>query len=432
MKMMKIKRVICHSACIALGGMVLSGCIDSTDITTPGADDDTQQETPLTDSQWLINTETVSTVLEENGAGIMVNVQSASSVTVGSADYVRVKATGIPDYAVTVDQALLDILKARPKAATDFANGQTSVALSDIIEFGQDIGYNNNTQQNCTQGQGYGYWPPGPQCPTNQSKEGYFPQQPTPATADCETGLGVIGYAINGTSIYNWGDGMTVENEGVWHTLAPFAEVYDVDICGGHAAAGDYHHHFYTSCWGDVAGEDEQGHSEVLGYAADGYAVYGPWHDTGILVNSCWVARDYSADSATDGGCDGGDRSCTLNDPYDLTAGTTPVDAGNTTPALDGSYTSLSENVLSTPSGFFKEDYYFDANCSTAATENLDQHNGHDHDGLGYHYHVTVSSTDNKTPVYPFIVGPTFKGLLADNAVTQCGGIVPGGPPPAP
>ena len=248
-----------------------------------------------------------------------------------------------------------------------------------------------------------------------------------PATADCETGLGVIGYAINGTSIYNWGDGMTFENEGVWDTLAPFAEAYDVDICGGHAAAGDYHHHFYTACWGDVAGEDGQGHSEIIGYAADGYAVYGPWHDTGVLANSCWVARDYSADSATDGGCADGDRSCTLNDPLDLTAGTTPVDAAKTTPALDGSYTSLSGNVFSTPSGFFKQDYYFDANCSSAVSENLDQYNGHDHDELGYHYHVTVSSTDNKTPVYPFTVGPNFKGQLADNAVTQCGGLAPGG-----
>ncbi|WP_268892977.1 hypothetical protein [Psychromonas sp. L1A2] len=34
-----------------------------------------------------------------------------------------------------------------------------------------------------------------------------------------------------------------------WYTLAPIAEQYDVDMCGGHAENGTYHHHFYTSCY---------------------------------------------------------------------------------------------------------------------------------------------------------------------------------------
>lgn len=418
------RRTIKYATAASVVALTATACFD---IDNSGSSTgNTGQETQL--EHWLINNEEVSTVLLENGSGILVNVQSATKVTMGNTDYARVTSTGIPDYAVTVDQSLLNSLNQRPKATTDFALGQTTAELFDIIEFGQDIGYNNNPQQNCADSQGYGYWPPGPGCPTLQEKEGYFPQLPTPNEEEsCETGLGTIGYAINGTSIYNWGDGVTYNNEGIWHTLAPFAEVYDVDICGGHAAAGDYHHHFYTQCWGDVANEDAQGHSELLGYAADGYAIYGPWQDTNLLAKSCWIERDYSADSATGGGCADGDRSCTLNNPYDVSQGTSPISDVNTTPTLTGSYTSLSSNVFVTGNGFFKEDYYFDAHCSVASIENLDQYNGHEHGDLGYHYHVTVSSSDNKTPVYPFIIGPEFKGKLADNAVTQCGGIMLGG-----
>ncbi|MBV1883592.1 MAG: hypothetical protein KUG82_18265 [Pseudomonadales bacterium] len=67
-----------------------------------------------------------------------------------------------------------------------------------------------------------------------------------------------------------------------------------------------------------------------------------------------------------------------------------------------------------------------------SSAEYLDEHNGHDHDDLGYHYHITVESTDGSTPKFPYIIGPTFYGELDDNAVNSCGGtsLGGGGPPP--
>jgi len=382
---------------------------------------------------WVLNSDAVRSqyIFEtDSNLGVLVNVQSVSESTVENILYTYVEATGIPSYAVSLTEADVDGLNNRPKAASDFTGGSTIGTVGELIAFGQDIGYQNNSNQNCSVDAGYGYWPPGPECPTNQSKEGYFTQQPVDTDEECETGLGVIGYAVNGVSIYNWGDGQSYNSAGVWQTLAPFAEVYDVDLCGGHSAGGDYHHHFYAACWGETAGEDAVGHSEVLGFAADGYAVYGPWFETAVLANSCWVERDYSQSSLTGGGCDDNDRSCTLNNVYDITEGTTPVADASSTPNLAGSYTSLSGNVFDTRAGFFKEDYYYDSACGDAGDENLDQFNGHDHGVLGYHYHVTVSSEDNLTPVYPFTIGPKFKGELPSNSVSSCGSSLPGGPPP--
>ena len=387
------------------------------------ADDEVFYLAPTFSLSWLVNNDGARSqyIFEDSSnLGVLVNVQSVSETTVGNAAYTYVEATGIPDYAVQLTAADVSQLNDRPEAATDFTSGRTTAAAGDLIEFGQDVGYRNNPQQDCAVGAGYGYWPPGPVCPSGQDKSGYFPQEPVITSDECETSTGVVGFAVNGVSIFNWSDGKSYNDAGVWQTLAPFAEVYDVDICGGHAADGEYHHHFYTTCWGDVAGEDEDGHSELLGFAADGYAVYGPWFDTGVLANSCWVARDYSQGSATGGGCDDGDRSCTLNDVYDISKGTTPVTDASSTPSLSGSYSSLSGNAFPTVSGFFKEDYYFDTACGASGGANLDKSNGHDHGTLGYHYHVTVSADDNITPVYPFIFGPTYKGELADNSVTSC------------
>jgi hypothetical protein len=79
---------------------------------------------------------------------------------------------------------------------------------------------------------------------------------------------------------------MSYNNDGDWQNLAPVAEFYDVDICGGHAANGDYHHHFYTRCLADLVSDKGNEHSPIYGYAADGYPVYGPWESDAVLAIS--------------------------------------------------------------------------------------------------------------------------------------------------
>ena len=363
---------------------------------------------------------------QKDGKGVLVNVQSVSTETIDNRDYVRIEASGIPNYRVTVDQQLLDLLSARPKSVEDFVNGTPDINLGDVVEYGQNIGFRSATE-NCDTTGGAGYWPPGPGCPTNVSKSSLFTYQPVATDEECKTGLGAIGYFSNGTSIYDWNDGQSYNNERVWQHTAANAEIHDLDICLGHAANGDYHHHNFSTCLAEQLNDEGNAHSPSYGQAADGYPVHGPWHADDTLVVSSWKARDYdSADSPT--GCGvAGQRTCLLVDQYDISKGTQPASSNG--PATSEFITSLSKNPISARSGLYFQDYYFDTSNAALGGVNLDKHNGHEHDDLGYHYHLTISRNDDGTftPTFPFTFGPTYKGVLDDNALSRCSTGAPGG-----
>ncbi|WP_444943483.1 YHYH protein [Microbulbifer sp. ZKSA006] len=383
-----------------------------------GGGEDLESAAPGT--TWIVNStgERAPYIYESNSnQQVLVNVQEVESVTLAGKEYTRISASGIPDYQIEITQEILTALISRPKASTDFVNGYPQVQTGEVVSFGQDIGYRSNSS--CGSEAGYGFWPPGPVCPENVSHVGYIPAEPEASTETCETTLGVQGYWVNGTSIYQWGDGQSVNN--TWHTLAPMAEVYDVDICGGHAANGDYHHHFYSSCLAEIAGDTADGHSPIYGYTADGYAIYGPWEDTGVLAKSSWAIRDYDNPRSETGCGIAGQRNCLLVDEYNVDRGVTTTN--NIGPATSGSYTSLSGNQFDTPAGFFYEDYYWDANLSARGGEYLDQFNGHTDSERGYHYHLTVTedSSGQLTPAFPFTFGPRFAGKLdGQTIVNRC------------
>jgi hypothetical protein len=54
--------------------------------------------------------------------------------------------------------------------------------------------------------------------------------------------MGEIATLANGVSVYGWSDGQYYASN-TWSNIAAVLEYYDVDMCGGHAANGDYHHH---------------------------------------------------------------------------------------------------------------------------------------------------------------------------------------------
>ncbi|NVK23435.1 MAG: YHYH protein [Gammaproteobacteria bacterium] len=380
--------------------------------------------------RWVINNTNTSDYITSGGSAVLENVQVAELRTENSVEYMYVEATGIPDYSVTLTQDDVDTLNSRPKARADFLAQSTTAVAGDTVEFGENIGY-DSSDLNCNDTGGDGYWPPGPACPTDQEKQNYFPTEPQDAAEECETGLGAVGLMVNGTSIYNWSDGATWTNDAnvdtEWQYLAPVAESYDVDICGGHATTtGDYHHHFYTTCLANLVGDSGDSHSPIYGFAADGYPVYGPYESDGELAVSGWKTRDYGA-SESEGGCNTeGERTCFLVDQYDISKGVETTAQG---PDIGATVTSQSRNDFIADSGFFYEDYYYAQLPATGAQ--LDQHNGHDNDdGRGYHYHITLELVDGElTPSFPYTVGPNFKGDLPDNTFSRCSGAT-GGPRP--
>jgi len=404
---------------------------DSAEV-TDAADTSVPADSAQTEN-WIMNNETTSNYIYSDTGSTLENVQVAEIVNLDENNldvgYVYVETTGIPKYDVTMTQVMIEQLNQRPRADSDFLTGSTFAVEGQVVTFGEDIGY-NSSQENCSTTGGEGYWPPGPGCPTQQDKQAYFPVEPSnieDGEESCETGLGKIGLMVNGTSIYNWGDGMS-EGDNLWYTLAPVAEQYDVDICGGHAAAGDYHHHFYTSCLANLVGDDGNAHSPIYGFAADGYPLYGPYESENTLAVSGWKVRDYGAD-ASQGGCDTeGQRSCVLVDPYDVSKGVKAVSNG---PDIGENVTTLSGNTLAATDGYFYEDHYYAG--VTVEGAQLDQNNGHDtHDGKGYHYHITLTQAQNGKlePAFPYTIGPNFKGQLASNSISQCSASGGMSPPP--
>jgi hypothetical protein len=84
------------------------------------------------------------------------------------------------------------------------------------------------------------------------------------------------------------------------------------------------------------------------------------------------------------------------------------VAASSSGPSTTGTVSTQSGNTITARSGVYIEDYYLDADCAAQGAEYLDAYNGHDHDNMGFHYHVTVDSS--MRPTYPYIVGPKFYG----------------------
>lgn len=402
---------------------------DTVSVTVSAGNDDSEDDSGgENESVWIINTsgEVSSRILDSTtGVGVLVNVQSVSDETIDDTDYTLVTSQGIPKYDVTMTQDIIDSINNRPKASSDLVTGQTTASVGDVVEFGEDVGY-VSTGQNCASNAGYGYWPPGPACPTEDEREVYFPKNPQATTQECENGLGKVGLFVNGSSVYNWGDGMSYNSDGSWLNLAPVAEQYDVDICGGHSANGDYHHHFYTSCLADLVGDTGDQHSPIYGYAADGYPIYGPWEEDGQLAVSAWEVRDYTSSSAT--GCSDNARSCTLIDQFDASLGTEVATQG---PEFDDVVTTLSGNELVADNGYYYEDYFWNSTLTEQGGVYLDQYNGHTDSIRGYHYHITITQENGSyIPAFPYIIGTRFAGQLQDNSVASCSTGATMGPPP--
>ena len=383
---------------------------------------DTEYEGSFLCDAWLYNTSgKKSAVLQEDGAGILTDIAYTTLSTEDDVDYLIIETSGVPSYEWKADQSDVDWLNNRPNASTDFVDGETLAQVGVTYSFGADIGYRSSTD--CDTGAGYGWWPPGPMCPSNQYKSVALPLNPQPQASGsrCETGLGALGIFVNGVSVYNWSDGASYSNQNVWYNVAAKYEVYDLGPCNGHAANGDYHHHNLSSCLMEAVGETGSGHSDIYGFAADGYPIYGPYVSSGVEAQSCWVARDYTNPNDPYG-CGGtGDRTCLMVDPFQPELGT--ENASQSGPSTNEIVTSMSGNNFTATSGFYKEDYYYNTDCTDQGLAYLDEFNGHDHDDLGYHYHITAT--------YPYFTGPLLYGVVHSNNSTSCDGVSgmgPGGP----
>lgn len=248
-----------------------------------------------------------------------------------------------------------------------------------------------------------------------------FPAQNT--STSTSTTPGNIGIFINGVALFDYRDGASWKSstgtiaggpaggmgDGVWNRDAVVAERLGFDCIKGHPAMGNYHHHQNPSAYKldlnvisticnmyDADGLyviDSSQHSPLIGYAYDGFPIYGAyaWQNTNGTGPVVRMKSSYSL------------RNISVRNTY---ANGNSVTAG---PNVSTNY----------PLGYFREDYEF---ISSSDPDRLDEHNGRfcftpEYPAGTYAYFCTVDSNWNSA--YPYAVGPTFYGIKNTVKVTS-------------
>jgi hypothetical protein len=266
---------------------------------------------------------------------------------------------------------------------------------------------------------------------TDQNALFKFPLNPLQNTGGASaTTPGNIGVFINGVALFDYRDGVAwnpntnalcggpgnppcpggMGTAQDWNRDAIPAEMAGFDCSKAHPAMGNYHHHQNPSAFKydlntlstvcnlyDADGLytiDSTKHSPLIGYAYDGFPIYGAYgfnnsDGTGgiVLMKSGYQSRN--------------------------------ITVRNTSPT--GQTVSNGPNVSTTyPIGYFREDYEF---LSHPGDEDfLDEHNGRvcltpEYPNGIYCYFATVD--ENWNSVYPYVVGPTFYGVATNRQVTS-------------
>ena len=103
-----------------------------------------------------------------------------------------------------------------------------------------------------------------------------LPAVPTIAASPTCLPMGMIGFSLTGVAIFNALDGMGRD--------APAHEI--LDACGGHPErTGQYHYHGLSVCIEDPGAMAER-HSELVGFALDGFGIFGPAGEDGVWLTT--------------------------------------------------------------------------------------------------------------------------------------------------
>lgn len=248
---------------------------------------------------------------------------------------------------------------------------------------------------------------------TNRKYLFKIPLNPQPNTGTPRAvGMGNTGVLINGVPIYNYADGRSYNNQGVWHQNAVVFESAGFDCAKGHPSpvftggpggtltGGSYHHHQNPSAFNiarvplstvcnvyladGLYVPDSTQHGPLIGFAFDGYPIYGGYG---------------YANAQTPGALK---RMVPSYRKRNITARTT-LPNGSTA-------SSPGPTLAAQPLGSYFEDFEFVANSG-----DLDEHNGRlcvtpEYPQGTYAYFATIDAGGNS--VYPYILGQTYYGVV--------------------
>ncbi|MFN0189269.1 MAG: YHYH protein [Bacteroidia bacterium] len=270
-----------------------------------------------------------------------------------------------------------------------------------------------------------------PSLATNQNAIFRFPLTPVQNTGNAVTTTpGNIGLFINGVALFDYRDGVAwnattnalcggpgnppcpggMGATQAWNRDAIVAEKGGFDCAKAHPAMGNYHHHQNPSAFNldllvistvcnlynadGLYVIDSTTHSPLIGFAYDGFPIYGA----------------YGYQNANGSG-----PIVRIKSSYQLRNITT-----RTTSPTGGAVTAGPVVSTTYPLGYFREDYEY-IPTTTATPDYLDEHNGRfcvtpEYPNGIYCYFATVDANWNSA--YPYVVGPTFYGTLVAAKVT--------------
>ncbi|MEO9533892.1 MAG: YHYH protein [Crocinitomicaceae bacterium] len=255
-----------------------------------------------------------------------------------------------------------------------------------------------------------GPWEMNPNVPVKHENTYRFTRNPQEemGAKEAQPAIGALGIAINGVKIYGVGDNKSynsTDNEnnssgdGLWNGNAWFSEGETLDDNGlGHADfLGDYHYHATP-----IAFYSGTGHSPIIGYAFDGFPIYGPYG----------YVDPFDAGSGTER-METGYAFRSITDRSTLPGGATSTPPG---PPINATF----------PLGTYWEDYEF-----TGAGD-LDEYNGRwcvtpEYPDTIYAYFITQDASGE--PEYPYIVGPEYFGSVISSEIGTASGstVIPAG-----
>ncbi len=90
--------------------------------------------------------------------------------------------------------------------------------------------------------------------------------------------MGPIGTALNGVVFFN-----PYEMEGM-NAVEGYSEVWLDSCCGHPQQTGVYHYHKYPTCLKSPFKDDGKQHSPIIGFAFDGFPLYGPYESDGVMA----------------------------------------------------------------------------------------------------------------------------------------------------
>ncbi len=241
-----------------------------------------------------------------------------------------------------------------------------------------------------------GPWPSNPNVASNQNILDRIPRSPAlKGSANTATGLGPIGVWVNGVDMFNAKDANSYNNQNVWHSNAVVVEASGFDSALGHPEqSGGYHHHQHPVSLAAQLGEDSSHVSPLLGYAFDGFPVYGAY----MYANP-----------------DGSGGVKRMVSSYQLRSG---LSHRNSVVHLNADGSTTNSNVAAGPDvsttyplGYYVEDFQYISGLGDLNQFNMRFTDTPEYPSGTWAYFTTIDASGNSA--YPYIIGEYYGGTVA-------------------